>query len=64
MDVPYSKYQVVDRPLGLTLPLRRADVEPTLDALGFFTSGLRFPIVANVRSAPRSAPALLVPTKR
>src|SRR6266852_2068082 len=60
--VPYSKYQVVARPSGFTLPLSVADVGVT--AVAGAVTALGSPLVENVASAPRVVPASLVATRR
>jgi hypothetical protein len=60
--VPYSKYQLADRPFGFTLPPRVADDGPTEDAEPVITTG--GDAVLKVPSAPRLVPALLAATNR
>jgi hypothetical protein len=60
--VPYSKYQVVASPLGVTLPRSLADLGVTDVAVTVTAVG--GPQVENVRSAPRLVPAPLVATSR
>jgi hypothetical protein len=60
--VPYSKYQVVERPFGVTVPLSVADVGVTELAPPVTLPGAA-PVV-KVRSAPLLVPASLVATTR
>ena len=62
MVVPYSKYQVVACPLGVTLPLSLAEVSPI--ELAAFVTTVGAPLVEKVWSAPRLVPASLVATRR
>jgi hypothetical protein len=60
--VPYSKYQVVARPFGSTVPLRVAVVVDTLVAEPVTATGPAE--VVKIPSAPRSVPAPFVATTR
>ena len=62
MLVPYSKYQFVACPFGVTVPLSLADVSPIELADPVTTVGAV--LVENVWSAPRLVPASLVATRR
>jgi hypothetical protein len=50
VSFPYSKYHVVDRPLGLTVPFSVADVDVTLLAAPVTTAGAAE--VVKIASAP------------
>jgi hypothetical protein len=60
--VPYSKYQLVGRPLGSTVPFSVADVVVTAVTLPVTAAGTEE--VVRIPSAPRPVPAVLVATKR
>jgi len=60
--VPYSKYQVVVWPFGLTVPFITAELASTRDATPVVTVGADE--VLNDASAPRTVPASLWPTMR
>jgi hypothetical protein len=60
--VPYSKWYVVDDPLGSTLPFNVALVSPTDVAEPVVTAG--FISVAKVRSDPTVVPPEFVATSR
>ena len=62
MLVPYSKYHVVARPFGSTVPLSVADVTVTLVAEPVTATGAAE--VLKIPSAPRAVPELLVATTR
>ena len=62
MLVPYSKYHVVCRPFGSTVPVRVADVTETLVAAPVTATGAA--AVVKMPSAPRAVPELLVETTR
>ena len=58
----YWKYQEVESPFGVTVPLRRAEVGAIELASSVVTDGAA--LVTNVASAPRVVPASLVATSR
>jgi hypothetical protein len=60
---PNSKWAVVDDPFGLTVPLRVAPVEVTLDAAVVVTVG-GSPGVVKVTSSPEFDPPLLLARSR
>jgi hypothetical protein len=60
--VPYSKYHVVGRPLGSTVPFSIAEVVVTAVTLPVVVAGTDD--VVRMPSEPRPVPALLVATKR
>ena len=60
VDVPYSTYQVVERPLGVTAPPTLADVAPSCATAPALTPGGA--AVTNERSELRETPASLVAT--
>ena len=62
MLVPYSKYQLVARPFGFTVPFRVAEVGATLLAALVVTVGGE--LVVKVWSEPLLVPASLVATSR
>ena len=62
MLVPYSKYHVVARPFGSTVPLRVAEVVVTADALPVTATGAED--VVKIPSAPRVVPSAFVATSR
>jgi hypothetical protein len=60
--VPYSKYQLVAWPFGVTLPASFAAVVVMADTEPVTAEGA--PAVVKVRSPPRLVPASLVATSR
>jgi hypothetical protein len=60
--VPYSKYQLVACPFGVTVPLSFADVSPMELADPVTAEGAV--VVEKVWSAPRLVPASLLATRR
>ena len=62
MLVPYSKYHVVARPFGSTVPFSVAVVGVTPDAAPVTTAGADR--VVKIPSAPRLVPAPFVATTR
>jgi hypothetical protein len=62
VDVPYSKYHVVERPFGLTVPFNVAVVEPIELALPVAAAGVDD--VCRIPSAPRLVPAVDTATNR
>ena len=60
--VPYSKYHVVERPFGLTVPFSVADVEVTELALPVAALGVDD--VCRIPSLPRLVPAVETATSR
>ena len=64
MLVPYSKFQVVGLPLGLTLPLSVAPVGVTALAAPVTAVGAGAPDVVRTASAPCVVPELFVATSR
>ena len=60
--VPYSKYQFVERPFGVTVPLSLAVVGEIEDAALVETDGA--PLVVKVASAPFVVPPSEVATRR
>ena len=60
-DVPYSKWWVVSRPPGLTVPLSVAVVEPTAEACPVVAETDDCPVV-NSSSAPAVVPDEFVAT--
>ena len=60
--MPYSKYQLVAAPFGVTVPFSRAAVGAIELAASVVTDGA--PTVEKVWSAPRLVPASLVATSR
>lgn len=62
MLVPYSKYQVVARPFGSTVPASAADVAVTLEAAPVTATGPDE--VLKMPSSPRLVAAPFVATRR
>ena len=62
MLVPYSKYQLVARPFGSTLPFSVAEVGVTLVAAAVTATGAAE--VVKIPSLPRAVPAALLATTR
>ncbi len=62
MLVPYSKYQVVARPFGSTVPVSVAEVGVTPVAAPVTAAGAAE--VVKIPSAPRLVPAAFVATTR
>jgi hypothetical protein len=62
VPVPYSKYQVVDRPFGSTVPLSVAEETVTPVAEPVTATGAD--AVVKIPSPPRVVPPLLVATTR
>ncbi len=60
MDVPYSKYQLVEMPFGVTVPLSFAVVGAIDDATPVDTDGA--PLVLKVASEPFVVPPSEVAT--